>query len=330
MRSPDFWWRPGSFGSRVLAPLGALYGAIAGRRLHGEAFRPGVPVICVGNFVAGGAGKTPVAISIARRLIAAGHRPVFLTRGYGGSLREPVQVDLVRHDASHTGDEPQLLAAVAPTVVARRRDAGARLAATLGDVIVMDDGLQNPSVRKTLSISVVDGGVGLGNGRCIPAGPLRAPMDAQWALAQAVVIVGPGEPGRQAAATAAHRGLPVLHAALRPAAGSERLKGSRVYAFAGIGRPEKFFDSLRTLGADVVRTRSFGDHRPYSAGIIARLLEEAAASGVTLVTTEKDMARIRPAVPHGVAAKIKVLDVAAAFEDPEAVERLILSVFSAP
>jgi tetraacyldisaccharide 4'-kinase len=151
-------------------------------------------------------------------------------------------------------------------------------------------------------------------------------MDAQWALVQAVVIMGPGEPGRQVAAAA--RGLPVLHAALRPAADSERLKGRRVYAFAGIGRPEKFFESLRTLGAEVVRSRSFGDHRPYTARIIAGLQEEAGTRGLTLVTTEKDMARIRPVVPADVADHIEVLEVAAVFEEPDALEHLILPVFS--
>ena len=223
MRAPGFWWKRDSILGGLLSPLGTLYGAVAAARLRRPSFRAGVPVICVGNFVAGGAGKTPVALAITERLAALGRRPVFLTRGYGGTLRGPALVDLSLHDARQTGDEPQILAALAPTVISARRDAGAKLAATLGDVIVMDDGLQNPSLARTFSIAVVDGATGIGNGRCIPAGPLRAPMTDQWGLVQAVAVIGEGTPGDVVAEEAAGLGVPVLQAALRPSAESERL-----------------------------------------------------------------------------------------------------------
>ena len=279
--------------------------------------------------MAGGAGKTPVALAITERLAALGRRPVFLTRGYGGTLRGPALVDLSLHDARQTGDEPQLLAALAPTVISARRDAGAKLAATLGDVIVMDDGLQNPSLARTFSIAVVDGATGIGNGRCIPAGPLRAPMTDQWGLVQAVAVIGEGKPGDVVAEEAAGLGVPVLRATLRPSAKSSDLEGKRVYAFAGIGRPEKVFETLRNLGADVVRTRSFADHQPFSTRILARMVEEAETSGLVLVTTEKDMARIRLVAPDSW-GRIQTIAVKAVFERPDALDHLMASALSAP
>ena len=231
MRSPPFWWTATSPTATMLAPLGWLYGEIAGRRMARTGARASIPVICVGNLVAGGAGKTPTAIAIADLLRAMGRRPVFLTRGYGGRIRKPTLVDPLVHGAAETGDEPLLLAAHAPTIVSPDRVAGARLAATQGDVIVMDDGLQNPSLGKDLRIAVVDAGAGVGNGRCIPAGPLRAPLSVQDKFIDMVLLVGKG--GRPAGLSA-----PVLRARLVPdAAASSRLSGQPVLAFAGIGRP---------------------------------------------------------------------------------------------
>lgn len=324
MRAPSFWWRPSSLEGLLLSPFGQLYGAIAGRRLGRPGARAARPVLCIGNLVAGGAGKTPVALSIVRQLAAAGRQPVVLTRGYGGILRTPTLVDLSRHDAAATGDEAQLLARVAPTVVAADRPAGAALAATLGDVIVMDDGLQNPSLAKDLSLVVVDGATGVGNGRCIPAGPLRAPLARQWPLVGALVVVGPGEPGSALAEDARARGLPVLGARLEPMDGA-RFAGRRVLAFAGIGRPQKFFDTLAALGAEVVHARAFGDHQPYDRRVLARLAEEASARDLLLVTTAKDRARLGGlAGPEG-PVRVEVLEVEARFDKPAALDALLLA-----
>ena len=190
MREPAFWWQPGRGG--LLRPLAGIYGAVAARRMNSPGRSVGVPVICLGNLTVGGAGKTPAALAVARLLLAAHAQPYFLSRGYGGRLRGPVRVDAAVHSAAEVGDEPLLLARLAPTIVARDRFEGAQSARVSGaGVIVMDDGFQNPSLVKDLAILVVDGRRGIGNGRIIPAGPLRAPLDAQVAHAQAMIIVGP-------------------------------------------------------------------------------------------------------------------------------------------
>lgn len=328
MRAPGFWWQPGHPLALALSPFGALYGAVAARRMRADGLEPGIPVICLGNLVAGGAGKTPAALAVARRLAALGRRPVFLTRGYGGRLGGPVLVDLARHDAIATGDEPQVLAAVSATVVSADRAAGARLAAQAGDIIVMDDGLQNPSLRKSLAIAVVDGAAGVGNGLCLPAGPLRAGLAAQWPLVNAVVVMGPGAAGQAVAEEARRRGKAVLGARLAPSGDADRFQGCRVYAFAGIGRPEKFFESLAQAGAELAGTRSFGDHQPYDARAVARLREAAAARGADLVTTEKDMARLRALLGRDGARDIRVLAVEARFDVPDALDALLRGAFT--
>jgi tetraacyldisaccharide 4'-kinase len=316
MRAPGFWSKPGHPLALALSPLGAAYGALAARRMRRPGAQAAVPVFCVGNFTAGGAGKTPVALVLAERLSGLGRRPVFLTRGYGGRLREPTLVDLARHDAAATGDEPQLLARSAPTIVSPDRVAGAALAARHGDVVIMDDGLQNPSLRKTGALAVVDGATGLGNGLCIPAGPLRAPMAAQWPLVQAVVVMGEGAAGRALGEEARRRGCAVFPARLVPTPEARLLAGRRVFAFAGIGRPEKFFASLAEVGADVVGTKAFADHQPYDARSVARLREEAETRRLQLVTTAKDMARLGAALPGDALADVAVLEVAARFAEP--------------
>src|SRR5882724_7860421 len=239
MRSPGFWWKEPGIASALLSPFAAIYGSIAARRLAQTGARAGVPVICVGNPTVGGAGKTPAAIAIARLLMAAGERPMFLTRGYGGRLAGPVMVE-AGHSATQVGDEPLLLARVAPAIVAQDRSAGARLAVESGArVIVMDDGFQNPALAKDFSILVVDGSRQIGNGRVIPAGPLRAPLAPQFARADAILIVGAGSDALPLGIPA---GLPVFHGVLEPDAGTVKsLAGRKVLAFAGIGAPEKFF-----------------------------------------------------------------------------------------
>lgn len=257
--------------------------------------RSALPVICVGNFTAGGTGKTPFALKVAQRLVRMGERPAFLTRGYGGAQRGPLVVDASRHRAVDVGDEALLLARHAMTILARARSAGARLAESAGaSVIVMDDGWQNPSLAKDFVFATVDGETGIGNGLCLPAGPLRAPLAAQWPFLEALVAVG--DPGSSCLALmeeAARRGITVLRARLVPdRQAAEALRGRNVVAFAGIGRPEKFFASLRALGAVVVAEHGFGDHHPFAARELAALAAKARARDAILVTTEKDLVRL--------------------------------------
>jgi tetraacyldisaccharide 4'-kinase len=300
MRAPAFWNAPEArWPALALAPIAALYGALTARRLKRSGARVEVRIVCVGNFTAGGAGKTPAALGLAELLKEEGERVVFLSRGYGGALSgpKPVTVDLSLHDARAVGDEPLLLARSAPTVICADRLAGAKAAMGLGaSVVVMDDGLQNPALVKDRVIAVVDGGVGLGNGFCIPAGPLRAPMAAQWPLVHEVWIVGPGAAGEAVAQEAARRGKSVRRARLIPDPNTvAELAGAPLLAFAGIGRPEKFFETLREAGLDVAAEACFPDHHAYVEAEIASLVRRAEEDGLRLVTTQKDMARLSAA-----------------------------------
>jgi tetraacyldisaccharide 4'-kinase len=294
MREPAFWRKPAGAAAALLAPFAAVYGAVAASRLHQPGQRAGIPVICVGNLTLGGAGKTPTALAVGALLKAAETRPFFLTRGYGGRLSGPVQVDLASHTASDVGDEPLLLAHTAPTIVARNRVAGAAAArATGATVIVMDDGFQNPSLAKDLSIIVIDSQSGIGNGRVFPAGPLRAPVDAQLDRAQALMVIGEGDGAAATITTARKRSIPIFTAHLTPAPSDiAALAGKPVLAFAGIGDPEKFFATLIAADIDVRIRRAFADHHPYTGSDAAALLAEAQAGGLVPVTTEKDIARL--------------------------------------
>lgn len=287
MRAPDFWQKGGP-PSVLLAPLGwAWQAGSATRGLFTTPVAVPVPVVCIGNVVAGGAGKTPVAMSIAQQLPGA-H---FLSRGYGGDQPGPLQVSLRKHDHRQVGDEPLLLAEVAPCWVARDRVAGAKMAARHGArCLVMDDGYQDPSLAKTVSLLVVDGHAGFGSGRCIPAGPLREPVERALARAQAVVLVGEDRHG--VAKTV--KGLPLLRARLEPEVEAAALAGQRVVAFAGIGRPDKFFHTLERLGATVVEGYAFPDHYPYRPVEISDLAAIAERRGAALVTTTKDAVRVPP------------------------------------
>ncbi len=287
MKTPAFWAKRGIL-AYALSPLGALTAMLTARRVAKAGFAPGIKIICAGNAGAGGAGKTTVVLDFLARLKG----PAFaLTRGYGGRLAGPVLVDLSVHTAADVGDEALLLAAAAPTIVSRDRAAGAKLALAEGAaVVVMDDGLQNPSLMKTLSVLVIDGGYGFGNGMLLPAGPLREPVAAAAARCQAAVLIGTDETG---ALTALPPGLPVLRAVLIPDC-AQNLGRRRVIAYAGIGRPEKFFRSVLSLGADIAATHAFPDHHVYTALDSARLLNEASELGATLVTTAKDYVKLPP------------------------------------
>jgi tetraacyldisaccharide 4'-kinase len=296
MRAPSFWWRPPGLAARLLQPLGAIYGTVTAQRMARRGRASPLPVICVGNFVAGGAGKTPFAIEVAQRLAGMGERPAFLTRGHGGQLAGPILVDPAKHSAAELGDEPLLLARYAEAIVARRRDLGAKLAEAIGaSVIVMDDGLQNAALEKDLTFATVDGETGVGNGLCLPAGPLRAPLSTQWRHVQALVVMGePSTAGELLKQDAARRGLPMIAASLVPdISAAEGLRGRSVIGFAAIGRPEKFFATLRSIGADLAAGHGFPDHHRFAARELEELIAQARAKGAILVTTEKDMMRIK-------------------------------------
>jgi tetraacyldisaccharide 4'-kinase len=295
MREPAFWHRPSSWKSHLLRPLGALYGAIAARRLQRKGFDAGIPVLCVGNYHLGGAGKTPAVLALAKLLRELGENPVVLSRGYGGRLRGPVMVDPARHGAADVGDEPLMMASHLPVAVARDRVDGIALARSQrASVIVMDDGFQNPAIAKDASLIVIDSERGVGNGEVFPAGPLRAPLPPQIARTDALIVVGEGTAGKAIAAEIGARGGLVLTAQLKPEAEAiARLAGKRVLAFAGIGDPARFFRTLRGSGIEVVRERAFADHHPFSPSEIEALIADGRREGLTLVTTEKDLARLR-------------------------------------
>ncbi len=292
-RSPPFWWRESGWRAGALAPMSFIYGAVAERRMRGAPRdKAALPVICVGNFTVGGSGKTPVAMAIAQAALRLGRKPGFLTRGHGGSVREPHLVDLGSDDSAKVGDEPLLLAAHAPVAVARDRAAGARLLDARGcDFLIMDDGFQSARIHMDYALILVDAGYGVGNGRVLPAGPLRAPLAGQVSFADAVLRVGEGNAADPVLRAASAMGKPIFEASVM-ARDRERLAGRRFLAFAGIGHPEKFFQTLRRAGAIVAETRPFPDHHPYSRHDLEVLLSQASHMKLDVVTTAKDAVRI--------------------------------------
>ena len=325
MQAPGFWWRdrarPG-VAARLLAPLSQLYAAGTARRLaSGSPYRAGIPVICVGNLTAGGSGKTPTVVGLLGEAERRSLRPFVVSRGYGGTEAGPTLVESTAMSAGDVGDEPLLLAAFAPVIVARDRAAGVRAAEAQGaGIAILDDGFQNPSVARDLDLVVVDAAAGFGNGRVLPAGPLREPVGVGLARADAIVVVG--EPEDRA--TFASRwpeimGIPRLDARIAPLATGMDWSGTRVAAFAGIGRPEKFFSTLRSLGADVVRRMPLADHQRFTPALLARLEREARDARAQLVTTEKDAARLPPHFRKQVLA----LPVRLKWADPAAVAALL-------
>jgi len=325
-RAPGFWAADGGGGlsalltpvlAPVLAPLAAIVAAVTARRLARPGWHAPVPVLCVGNATVGGAGKTTVALDLAARLRDLGCAPHVLLRGYGGAARGVRRV-APDDPAALVGDEALLLAAVAPTWVGADRAATARAACAAGaGVLVMDDGLQNPGLHKDMSLLVIDGGFGFGNGRVLPAGPLREPVAAAAARCTAAVLIGQD---LHAARAVLPPGLPVLGARLEPGPEAATLAGQRVFAFAGIARPEKFFASLRQAGAVLAGSESFPDHHAFAPRTIARLLTRAAQLDAVPVTTAKDAVRLPPEVR----AVVRVLGVRLAWEDPAAIAALLI------
>jgi len=326
MRAPLFWFAPPESPGimpRVLAPLAAVYaGATANRVRRAPKITADVPVICIGNINAGGTGKTPTTIALIERLIARGKTPHVVSRGYGGSLDGPVRVDERTHKADETGDEPLLLAAFAPTWVAKDRAVGVRCAQEAGaDVVLMDDGFQNPDVAKDLSIVVVDAMRGFGNGRVMPAGPLREPVDAGLKRADLVLSIGPPKAQDRFADQWSFT-VPHLVGHLAPLPTGMPWRDLKLLAFAGIGHPEKFFTTLRDMGATLVRAEALGDHQPLTDALMKRLEIEAETRRAQLVTTEKDAVRL----PDSFRMKVLTLPVRLQLVDwtpvDEAFERL--------
>lgn len=305
-RDEPAWWygSDGDWRARLLTPAAAAFGWAAERRWRKrQPYRSRLPVVCVGNFTAGGTGKTPLALLISRELAGIGEKPVFLTRGYGGRIRGPHWVDPLSDTPADVGDEPLLLVREAPTLVARDRRQGAlaiERSPVPASVIVMDDGLQNPALAKDATLALVDGVRGIGNGRVIPAGPLRAPLDFQIRLADAIIVTGRRDPdaGDQPAPPGLVERLrqsfpgPVLSAVAEPAADTGWLTGTDVVAFAGIGHPERFFHLIESLGGRLAASIVFADHHPYTEADARRLMALAEASKARLVTTEKDWIRL--------------------------------------
>ena len=325
--APPFWYRKAGPVAWALAPVGWIYGRIAASRLRSEErYGSALPVLCVGNFIVGGAGKTPTALALARIAADMGFKPAFLSRGYGGSVSKPTLVDKAVHNARDVGDEPLLLALSAPTVVSPDRPAGARLIEEMGqaDLIIMDDGLQNPSLARDTVLGVVDARRGFGNGLPMPAGPLRATLSPQLAAATHLLLIGRSQAGTRAVRLGARMAKPVLEANVAPVP-DHGLEGLRALAYCGIADPLKFHVSLAQAGVEVVDTRNFSDHHVFTADDCRELLEQARLLNLTLVTTQKDWARLvrMGDAQEELRAASRTLPVELAFENRKMAEGLI-------
>lgn len=329
LEEPSWWYGDpgnGSRRSRLLSPVARIVASLAVRRFQRTAaYRSKLPVICIGNFTVGGTGKTPATQFVVRHLLSCGQKPVILSRGYGGRLKGPIFVDPARHTAKDVGDEPLLHASIAPVAISARREEGARFieqGSPAATVIVMDDGMQNPGLAKDLVIALVDARRGFGNGKVIPAGPLRAGLNFQLGLASCVIINGeaqngPAENHREQLAAKFHG--PVLNSRTRPRGDVTWLTRAPVLAYAGIANPTRFFRLIESLGAQMIGEVAFADHRDFSAADATALLSKAAASGAQLVTTEKDLARLAHADGQraGLRAASRALPIELAFDAPD-------------
>ena len=315
MKAPRFWFQPLGMSAALLTPFGQCF-RIGGkiRSLGKTPYLAKAPVICIGNVVAGGSGKTPVALTLARLLLAKGAKPVFVTRGYGGQEKGPLRVDLEHHTANDVGDEPLLLARVAPCWIGRDRAATVREAEKDATHILLDDGLQNPTIFKTASLLVIDGAVGIGNSQIIPAGPLRETLGDALQRVNAAVMIGEDATGLTPRLT-----KPVLRAHLEPRLPADFPRGKEFFAFAGIGRPEKFYASCRAIGLNIVSTYDFPDHYMFTQKDLSAFAEHARVRKLQLITTEKDWVRL----PLNFRNQVAVFPVELVFEDAGAVMRMI-------
>ncbi len=315
MKAPAFWYRPFGLCAALLMPFGRVYEMAAEiRRAFARPYRAAIPVICVGNVVAGGAGKTPTALALARLLQQTGAQPVFVTRGYGGMEAGPLRVDPDRHSARDVGDEALLLACAAPCWIGRDRAAAIRAAAPQATHIILDDGLQNPTIAPSVKLCVIDGATGLGNGAIIPAGPLREDFIEATKRLDAVIVIG-----ALARPLPFARKIPVLQAQLTSALSDDFPRDGAFLAFAGIGRPAKFYASCREAGLALAVTKDFPDHHLFTPPELAALAEQAKAQNLRLITTAKDWVRL----PDAFRAQVAVLPVTLTFEDEAALKRVI-------
>lgn len=330
--APPFWWDKPDWRAWALYPASAVYAVFAARGLNrGRREKVDLPVLCIGNFTVGGAGKTPVATALAKELSRRKHQPGFLSRGYGGSLSGTHLVDPGNDSARLTGDEPLLLARHAPVVVSASRAAGARILAEQGcDFVIMDDGFQSARLHYDYALLVVDAIRGLGNGHVIPGGPVRAPLVDQLRHASAVLRLGEGNGADHAIRMAARAARPVFQAVTKPMAGSG-IEGRKLLAFAGIGYPQKFFDTAASIGGEVVQERSFPDHHLFSDEELRELIETAEHHDLELVTTAKDAVRLH----HGtelaqeLLQRLHVLEIEVQFEDDTIADRIIQETLDA-
>lgn len=315
MRAPNFWDRPTSWQSSLLAPLGLIYAKATARRItKANPIQIAIPVISVGNINVGGTGKTPTVIAIVERLRDLYHKPHIITRGYGGSFEGPVLVDPAIHNADQVGDEPLLLSAFADVWVSKDRALGAIEAQKAGaTVAVLDDGHQNPSLQKDLSIVVVDATHGFGNGQCLPAGPLREPIHVGLTRADIILSIGPRDAQNSFSSANTDIRIPHLTATLEPLKTGMDWTDTKAFAFAGIGHPEKFFETLRNLGVNLVHTEPLDDHQKLSSSLLTRFQADARSKGAQLVTTEKDAVRLPPSFR----SQVITLPVRLVFEDDE-------------
>ena len=329
--APPFWWKKPRLRAWLLSPLGTVYGRAAAARM---ALTPSasveVPVICVGNFILGGAGKTPTVAMIAEYLIRQKINPGILSRGYGGAITNPTLVDLKHHNSRDVGDEALLHARVATTVVAHDRAAGARLLVEHGcKIILMDDGMQNPTLRKDYNLAVIDSNRGIGNGYCIPAGPMRVPLNDQLTHIDAALLIGEGDEGTKTIRKVARAGKPVFQAFIE-AKDSRWLKGKKVIAFAGIGDPEKFYQTLREQGCEIEVEQNFGDHHMFTEDECVDLINLGREKKLDLITTEKDHVRLlgMGVAQEKLAEVTKTLPITLVPDDPATLDRIIQAAIS--
>jgi len=323
--APPFWWEKPDWRAYALYPLSRLYGFVATRRMiNARREKLDVPVLCVGNFTVGGTGKTPVAIALAKQAKKMHLTPGFLSRGYGGSIGEPHIVDRKHDSARQVGDEPLLLSDHAITATTPNRIAGAKLLMQRGcNLLIMDDGFQSAQIHMDYALVVVDGRYGIGNGHVLPGGPLRANLIDQVRFATGIVRMGEDKAGEGVVRQAARAGRPIFEAWMRARAG-DKLAGRRFLAFAGIGHPDKFFDTVAKAGGEIVMSRSFPDHHFYSNDELRELAHTAEVAELELITTAKDLARLRNGIaPADLVDKLNVLEVDAVFENAVATKRII-------